>query len=68
MEAYKGFAPRQAEAVEQAIADAFPWPTRPETPELMQALTDELGLMLAGEKTAEEAMADAQAFWEDKLG
>ena len=68
MEAYKGFAPNQAEAVEQAIADAFPWPTKPETPELMQALTDELGLMLAGEKTAEEAMADAQAFWEDKLG
>jgi len=34
----------------------------------MQALTDELGLMLAGEKIAEQAVADAQAVWEDKLG
>lgn len=68
MEAYKGFAPRQADAVEQAIADAFPWPTKPESPELMQALTDELGLMLAGEKSADEAMNSAQDFWVKTLG
>ncbi|MGF1473989.1 MAG: ABC transporter substrate-binding protein [Geminicoccaceae bacterium] len=68
MEAYRGFAPKQAEAVEQAIADAFPWPTRPESPELMQALTDELGEMLAGQKEPEQALADAQSFWEKTLG
>ena len=65
--AYKAFAPRQGEVVEEAIADAFPWPTKPETPKLMQALTDELGLMLAGEKSVEQAMGDAQAFWEKTL-
>ena len=68
MPAYKEFAPLQAEAVEQAIADAFPWPIKPQSPELMQALTDELGLMLAGQKSAEQAMSDAQAFWEKTLG
>lgn len=65
---YKKFAPRQGEVVEQAIGDAFPWPTKPETPKLMQALTDELGLMLAGSKTVEQAMGDAQAAWEKTLG
>lgn len=68
MEAYRGFAPKQADAVEEAIENAFPWPTKPDSPEMMQVLTDELGLMLAGDKTAEEAMTDAQAEWEDILG
>lgn len=68
MPAYREFAPLQADAVEEAIANAFPWPTKPESPELMQVLTDELGLMLAGDKDAEQAMADAQAEWEDILG
>jgi multiple sugar transport system substrate-binding protein len=68
MPAYREFAPLQADAVEQAIDDAFPWPTKPESPKLMQSLTDELGLMMAGDKTVEQAMADAQASWEDILG
>ena len=68
MPAYRGFAPLQADAVEQAIDAAFPWPTKPESPKLMQSLTDELGLMMAGDKTAEEAMGDAQASWEKILG
>ncbi|MEZ5666140.1 MAG: extracellular solute-binding protein [Alphaproteobacteria bacterium] len=68
MEAYRGFAPKQADAVQEAIEHAFPWPTKPESPELMQVLTDELGLMLAGDKTAEQAMTDAQAKWEEILG
>ncbi|MCY6383758.1 ABC transporter substrate-binding protein [Hoeflea prorocentri] len=66
--AYKEFAPKQGEVVEQAIMDAFPWPRNPESPELMQSLTDELGLMLAGNKTAEQAMTDTQASWEKILG
>jgi multiple sugar transport system substrate-binding protein len=68
MPAYRGFAPLQADAVEQAIDAAFPWPTKPESPKLMQSLTDELGLMMAGDKTVEEAMGDAQASWEKILG
>lgn len=66
--AYKEFAPKQGDVVERAILDAFPWPRNPETPELMQALTDELGLMLSGSKNAEQAMTDAQASWEKILG
>ncbi len=65
--AYREFAPRQADAVEQAIGDAFSWPTKPESPELMQVLADELGAMLAGEKTAEQAMQDAEASWKEIL-
>ena len=68
MSAYRDFAPLQADAVEKAIDDAFPWPTRPESPKLMQALTDELGLLMAGEKTAGQAMGDAQTAWEKILG
>lgn len=67
MEAYRGFAPKQADAVEKAIDAAFPWPTKPQSPQLMQTLTDELGKMIAGEKTAEQAMAAAQASWEQTL-
>ena len=68
MPAYRDFAPLQADAVEQAIDDAFPWPMKPESPKLMQSLTDELGLLMAGDKTVEQAMGDAQASWEDILG
>jgi multiple sugar transport system substrate-binding protein len=68
MPAYREFAPKQADAVEEAIANAFPWPTKPESPELMQVLSDQLGLMLAGDKTPEEAMVDAQKEWESILG
>ena len=67
MEAYKGFAPKQAAAVETAIATAFAWPTKPQSPQLMQTLTDELGLMMAGQKTPEQALGDAQAAWEKTL-
>lgn len=66
--AYKGFAPKQAAAVETAIKSAFPWPMLPETPQIMQALADELGQMLAGQKAPEQALADAQAQWESVLG
>lgn len=65
---YKEFAPKQGDVVERAIQDAFPWPKNPESPKMMQALTDELGLMMAGSKTAEQAMGDAQAAWEDIAG
>ncbi len=68
MEAYREFAPLQADAVEQAISNAFPWPTIPETPKLMNTLSDELAEMIAGNKTPEEALGDAQAAWEDELG
>lgn len=66
--AYREFAPLQAEAVEQSIDNAFAWPTKPQSPELLQALTDELGDALAGNKSAEEALNSAQSRWEKILG
>jgi multiple sugar transport system substrate-binding protein len=66
--AYQKFAPKQAAAVEAAIANSFPWPTVPQAPDLLQSLTDELGLALAGKKPAEKALADAQASWLKTLG
>ena len=65
---YKGFAPLQGAVVERAINDAFPWPRNADSPEMMQTLTDELGLMMAGSKTAEQAMTDAHAAWEKIVG
>jgi len=65
---YKGFAPLQGAVVERAINDAFPWPRHADSPEMMQVLTDELGLMMAGSKTAEQAMTDAHAAWERIVG
>ena len=67
-EAYQEFAPKVQRAAAAALNGAFPWPTNPESPELMQALADELALMLQGNKDAATAMADAQAAWEGILG
>jgi multiple sugar transport system substrate-binding protein len=67
-EEYKSFAPKVQAAASASLAGAFAWPTIPESPELMQALADELALMLQGNKDAATAMADAQAAWVGILG
>lgn len=66
-DAYTEFAPEVQEVASQVAANAQPWPTVPESPELIQILNDELGLMLQGSKTPAEAIADAQAGWEQAL-
>jgi len=65
---YRAFAPKVQQAAAAALNGAFAWPTIPQSPDLMQALADELALMLNGEKDAATAMADAQAAWEGILG
>ncbi len=65
--AYQEFAPKVQQAAAAALNGVFPWPTNPESPALMQALADELALMLQGNKDAPTAMADAQAAWEGIL-
>jgi multiple sugar transport system substrate-binding protein len=67
-EEYKAFAPKVQAAASASLSGAFAWPTIPESPELMQALADELALMLQGNKDAATAMADAQAAWVGILG
>ena len=62
-EEYKAFAPKVQAAATASLSGAFAWPTIPESPDLMQALADELALMLQGNKDAKTAIADAQAAW-----
>lgn len=64
---YAGFAPKVQKAASAALGDAFPWPTIPQSPDLMQVLSDELALALAGEKDARTALTDAQGAWETIL-
>ena len=66
-EAYKAFAPKVQKAAAAALSGAFAWPTIPQSPDLMQALADELALMLQGTKDAKTATSDAQAAWEQIL-
>jgi multiple sugar transport system substrate-binding protein len=62
-EEYKAFAPKVQAAATASLGGAFAWPTIPESPDLMQALADELALMLQGNKDAATALADAQVAW-----
>lgn len=66
--AFKSFAPKVETAIEASIGNALAWPTIPQSPELMQSLCDELSAMLAGQKTPEQAMGDAQNSWERIVG
>ncbi|WEK52153.1 MAG: sugar ABC transporter substrate-binding protein [Candidatus Kaistia colombiensis] len=65
---YKAFAPKVQGALAGALEESLPWPTTPESPQLQQALADELALALAGSKTPEQAIADAHAAWQRILG
>jgi multiple sugar transport system substrate-binding protein len=65
---YKAFAPKVQAAAAQSLNGALAWPTDPQSPKLMQALSDELALILAGQKQPEQAIRDAQAAWVKLLG
>lgn len=67
-EEYKAFAPKVQAAATASLSGAFAWPTIPQSPDLMQALADELALMLQGNKDAATAIGDAQASWLQILG
>lgn len=66
-EKYKAFAPQVQAALSGALGQSLPWPTTPQSPKLQQALADELALALAGTKTAEAAIKDAHAAWQQIL-
>ncbi|WP_245429529.1 sugar ABC transporter substrate-binding protein [Mesorhizobium sp. DCY119] len=66
--AFGNFAPKVKRAIEESIGNDLAWPTIPQSPELMQSLCDELSVMLAGQKTPEQAMGDAQTTWERIIG
>jgi ABC-type glycerol-3-phosphate transport system substrate-binding protein len=43
------------------VGNLVSWPTVPDSPELISTLNDELGLVLQGDKTPEQALAEFQA-------
>lgn len=67
-EKYAEFVPQVQEAAVNVTGNLLSWPTRPESPELITILNDELSLMLQGNKTPEEAMQAVQSGWTDALG
>lgn len=62
--AYRDFAPLVQEAATASLSGVLAWPTIPESPRLMEALADALAAMLAGERSPQAAMAQAQQAWE----
>lgn len=65
---YKAFAPKVQAALAGALENALPWPTSSVSPQLQQALADELALVLADQKSPEQALKDAHASWTSTLG
>lgn len=60
---YKAFAPKVQAALAGALENGLPWPNGPQSPQLMQALADELALVLADQKSPEDAIAAAHQQW-----
>ncbi|MFD6055663.1 ABC transporter substrate-binding protein [Agromyces sp. NPDC060279] len=63
-EKYREFAPQVAEVSAQVLPEAQSWPTSPAAPEMISALNDNLALMLQGNLTAEQAMAQTWDAWQ----
>lgn len=65
---YKEFAPEVQSVAVDVVDNLMPWPTVPESPELIASLNDQLALMLQGSQTPEATMQAVQAAWEDIFG
>lgn len=65
---YKDFAPLVQEAASATLSGVLPWPTGPQSPLMMEILSDELSMMMAGQKSPKDALAAAQAEWTRILG
>jgi multiple sugar transport system substrate-binding protein len=60
---YKAFAPKVQEAASATLSGVLPWPTSPQSPLMMEVLSDQLSKMMAGQVTAAAALAAAQQEW-----
>ena len=67
-EDYAELVPEVAEVNEQVLPNAQSWPTSPAAPEMIQTLGDNLALMLQGNLSAEEAVADTWDTWQPLAG
>ena len=60
-------APLLQPQLKAAIGNALAWPLQAQSPKLMDALTEQLALIVAGKKKPKDALASAQASWEQLL-
>lgn len=64
---YKSFAPKVQRAAAAAFGSALVWPTVPQAPRLLDALTEQLALILAGQRKPKAGLEAAQRAWERLL-
>ncbi|MDR3467878.1 MAG: sugar ABC transporter substrate-binding protein [Xanthobacteraceae bacterium] len=65
--AYKAFAPKVQRAAAAAFGSALPWPNVAQAPKLLDALTEQLALILAGQAKPKAGLEAAQHAWEHLL-
>jgi len=64
---YKSFAPKVQRAAAAAFGSALVWPTVPQAPKLLETLTEQLALILAGQIKPKAGLEAAQRTWERLL-
>jgi len=64
---YKSFAPKVQRAAAAAFGSALVWPTVPQAPKLLDTLTEQLSLILAGQSKPKAGLEAAQRAWERAL-
>jgi multiple sugar transport system substrate-binding protein len=64
---YKTFAPKVQRAAAAAFGSALVWPTVAQAPKLLDALTEQLALIIAGQIKPKPGLEAAQHAWERLL-
>ena len=64
---YGKAAPALQAEIQATIGSALAWPLQAQSPQLMDALTEQLALIVSGKKKPRDALAAAQARWEQLL-
>lgn len=65
---YKAFNPQVQRAAASSLNGAVGWPSGPQSPRMLEALSEQLASMVAGEVGAADALAQAHRTWERLLG
>ncbi len=65
---YAEFNPQVQKAAASSLNGAVGWPDGPQSPRMLEALSEQLASMVAGEKSPKEALDAAHAAWERLLG
>ena len=65
---YAAFNAQSQRAAASSLNGAVGWPSVPEAPRMLEALSEQLAAMVAGETQPKDALAQTQAAWERLLG